>query len=121
MLLHLVDQEGEHGERREDVRQILVSMPEIVLEPVCVPRLQRLERLVLDGPSAAGGSHDGHHRLPVEREVGDPREPLRFSLRVGLLVFQHVDLQVEVRVVERQRAVPLEAVHRAGRLVAPLP
>ena len=80
MLLHLVDQEGEHGERREDVRKVVFPMPEVVLEPVCVPRLQCLERLVLDGPSAAGGSHDGHHRLPVQREVGDPREPLRLSL-----------------------------------------
>ena len=26
MLLHLVDQEGEHGERREDVRQMVFPM-----------------------------------------------------------------------------------------------
>ncbi len=82
---------------------------------------QCLERLVLDGPSATGGAHDGCHLVPVEQEVGDPREPFPVSVRVGLLVMQHVDLQVEVRVVERQPVVPFEAVHGAGLPVALLP
>jgi len=84
--LHPVGREGGHGERREDVRRVVPSVPEVVPEPASVPRLECPERLVLADPSAAGGPHDGHHRVPVEREVGDPREHLHISLRVDLPV-----------------------------------
>ncbi len=57
-LLHLIDQEGEHGERRENVRRMVVAVPEVVLEVISVPRLGCLERFVLNRPSAAGGPHD---------------------------------------------------------------
>ncbi len=58
--------------RRENVRRMVVAVPEVVLEVISVPRLGCLERFVLNRPSAAGGPHDGHHRVPLRREIGDP-------------------------------------------------
>jgi len=43
--------------------QVVPSVPEVVLEPVCVLRLECLERLVPDGPSAAGGPQKGGSSL----------------------------------------------------------
>ena len=71
VLLHLVYQKSEHGERRENVRQMDVSMVVVMLEVVYIPCLQCFECLVLDGPSAATSSHDRHYRTPIKGKVGD--------------------------------------------------
>ena len=47
--------------------------------------------------------------------------PFYFTFLVRLLVFQHIDFQVEVRVVERQSDVPFVMVYGAGLLVPNLP
>ncbi len=78
-------------------------------------------RPVPGGPPAAAAPHDGHHRVPSGREVGDPREPLHASFRVGLPASGHAGFQVEVRVGGRQAVVPPGPLEGAGLPVAPLP
>ena len=58
VLLRLIYQKGEHGEHRENDRQVLFSMSVVMLEVVYIPVLQCFEGLVLDGPSAAPSTHD---------------------------------------------------------------
>ena len=118
---HPVNREGGRGGRREDIRRMVVAMPKAVPEPICVPRLQCPERPVPDGPSAAGGPHDGCHCFPALREIGGPRELSRFSFRVDLPICQHVGLQAKIRVAGRQSVIPPKALRRAGLPVAPLP
>ena len=50
-------------------------------------------RPVPGGPPAAAAPHDGHHRVPSKREVGDPREPPHASFasvspHPGMLAFR---------------------------------
>ena len=80
-----------------------------------------LERPVPGGPPAAAAPHDGHHRVPSGREVGDPREPFSLAFPVCLPVYGHVHLEVEVRVAGRQTVVPPGPLDGAGFPVAPLP
>ena len=54
VLLRLVDQEGGHAERREDVRQVVSAMAETVPESVKLPLLQCLEGLVHRSPICGG-------------------------------------------------------------------
>ena len=96
-------------------------MPATGPGPVSVPCLQRPERPVPDGPSAAGGPHERHRRLPDGREAGDPREPPPLSFRAGLPAFRHAGSEAGVRAGGRRPAVPPGAAHRAGPAVAPLP
>ena len=51
----------------------------------------------------------------------DEGRVLHFSLESALTLFQHIDFQVEVRVVERQSDVPFVMVYGAGLLVPNLP
>ena len=48
--LRLVDQKRQHHQHREDHRQILLAMPEVVLE-VIILILQRIERFIFDLPT----------------------------------------------------------------------
>ncbi len=78
-------------------------------------------RPVPDRPPAAAEPHDGHHRVPSGREVGDPREPFSLAFAVCLPASGHAGFQVEVRVVGRQPVVPSGPLDGAGLPVAPLP
>ncbi len=85
------------------------------------PRSRCPGRPVPGGPPAAAAPHDGHHRVPSGREVGDPREPLSPAFPVCLPASGHVHLEVEVRVVGRQAVVSPGPLDGAGLPVAPLP
>ena len=50
--LRLVDQKGQHHQHREDHRQILLAVAEVVLEMIILI-LQRIERFVFDLPTRA--------------------------------------------------------------------
>ena len=119
--LNLVNGKGEHGEQSEHVAQMVVAVAAGVLERIHVPGLQGLERLVFDRPSSPGAAHDRPHRCPVERKIGDPRKGCRLSPFARFHVFGHVHLEAEMRVVQRQAAIPIEPLKGPGLAVPPLP
>ena len=100
---------------------MIFSTTVVVPNVVYIPILQCFDVLVLNGPSAAANSHNEHHRVPIKRKVGDPLEPCCLSLLVCLLVFQQVNFQVGIRVVERQSDVPFKTLYGAGLFVPHLP
>ncbi len=75
--LHLIDQEGEHGERHEDVRQVVLAMAEVVLEAATLPRpgawnvsfsiahLRRPHRMTDITVSRTGGRSVTHENLRI--------------------------------------------------------
>ncbi|MCY4207906.1 MAG: hypothetical protein OXD29_08155 [Roseovarius sp.] len=91
--------------RSKHVARMVAVVPAVALETLHVPGLQSLERLVFNGPMAAGAARDRPHRAPVKPQVGDPGERCRLAPRFNEL--GHVRLEIEVLVVGRPPAVPI--------------
>ena len=74
--LRLVHQKGQHHQHREDRRQILLAMPEIVLE-VLPLILQRIECFIFDLPTRASSSDQMTRVVRSNRQIGDPAEAFK--------------------------------------------
>lgn len=83
----LVQREGEQVQRREQVRQTVLAVPEVVLEVVAVAR-QAIEGLILDLPPGAARTGDRGHVVGVDLEAGEER------IVVGALAVA-LDLEVD--------------------------
>ena len=76
-LLCLVDQESQHHEERKHHREMLVSMPEVVLERIALI-LERIEGFILHLPACPPAAHDGVDILFRDRQIRHPGEVARF-------------------------------------------
>src|SRR5436189_2399159 len=99
LLLHLVDQECQHHQQREHVRQVLLAVPIVVLE--LLPRvLQVVERLVLDPPPRPAALHYPRHTGGGQPQVRHPGPLPLFPLGVALHIVQEVDPHLLIGLVE---------------------
>ena len=64
-------EKGNHIQRQQRLRQILLAMTEVVLEVVALC-FQRVEVLIFNFPATAACLHQLHHRLFADGVAGDP-------------------------------------------------
>ena len=106
-LLELIDPEGQHGQHRKDAGQILFSVAVVMFEMVALV-FERVEGFVFDFPACPASFHNSIDGIGGEGLIGNPGEVLLF-LRADLPLFQEMDAEIGMTLVERQVVDPAEA------------